>query len=251
MPYPASYPNREQSTDCYATLPLITNRRVSSHDSFISPLGSTYLLRRNVRVRVHALKHLGLGLAICGFRLDRSRVHARLRSILLLLGHVLRNRSVFRAGHVVRMLHSSLPLWHVALRGSRSCRRRRLSRTLGVRCGFLARDDINQEIEHVRLGEGSGDIGSLESSSLVILGVDPRPHRELGDEDITSLGEENRRFSRNHLHLRVCFHDLLDSCQGELVDLIVMIVILEMIDNVLPIRRQNISRLSCQSLAHL
>lgn len=79
----------------------------------------------------------------------------------------------------------------------RAHRRRRargcLTRALCVRSSLLARDYIDEEVEHVRFGEGGGDIRPLQGAALVVLGVDPSAHGQLGDEDIAALGEQDGR----------------------------------------------------------
>ena len=81
--------------------------------------------------------------------------------------------------------------------------------------------------------------------------MDPGSHGELRDEDIASLGKKDGGLSRDHLDLWVRFHDLLYPSERELVKLVVMSVALEMVDGVLPIRRQDILVLACESLVHL
>jgi len=102
---------------------------------------------------------------------------------------------------------------------------------------IFSRDNIDEEVKHVGLGECSSDVRALEGASFVVFGVDPGAHCEFGDEDVAAFGEEDGSFGRNHLHFRVCFHDLLDSGEGELVDLEVVVVSLEVVDRLLPIRR--------------
>ncbi len=55
--------------------------------------------------------------------------------------------------------------------------------------GFLARDDVDEEVEHVGLGQRRGNVGALEGPPFVLLCVDPGPHGELGDEDIAALSK--------------------------------------------------------------
>ena len=93
-----------------------------------------------------------------------------------------------------------------------------------MRRGLLAGDYVNEKIEHVRLGQGSGNVRSLQSAPLVILGMDPCPHGQLRDEDVTALGKQDGRFRGYHLHLGVCFHHLLYAGQGQLVDLVVVVI---------------------------
>jgi len=100
---------------------------------------------------------------------------------------------------------------------------------------ILARDNIDEEVEHVGFGEGSSYVGTLEGPSFVVFCVDPGAHGELGDEDIAAFGEEDGGFGRDHLHFGVGLHDLLDSGQRKLVDLEIMVVSLEVIDCLLPV----------------
>ena len=63
-----------------------------------------------------------------------------------------------------------------------------------MRGGFFSRNNVNEEVIHIGLGEGCSDIGPLKCTALVILGVDPRSHGQLGDEDIAALGKQDRSF---------------------------------------------------------
>lgn len=106
----------------------------------------------------------------------------------------------------------------------------------GVRGGLLAGDDVDEEVEHVGFGERGGDIATLKCAALVLLGVDPGTHRQLRDEDVAAFGEEDRRFSRDHLHFRVCLHHFLDAGQRQLVQFVVVRFGFEVGDDVLPVR---------------
>lgn len=65
---------------------------------------------------------------------------------------------------------------------------------LSVGGGFLAGNDIDEEVKHVGLGKGGGNIGALEGAALVLLSMNPGTHGELSDEDVAALGEENGGF---------------------------------------------------------
>lgn len=177
--------------------------------------GITNLLRRHMGVTVHPLKHLRLRLTVSSRRvlLDCTRVHGLLLAILLLLCHtVLTQGTVVCRAHV--RLDTMLGRCHLAgsCSGTR-CRGASLAGTLSVRGGLLTRNDVDQEVEHVRLGEGSGNIGALESTALVVFGVNPGSHCQLGDEDVTALGEQDGGLSGDHLDLGIGFHDFLDSSE--------------------------------------
>ena len=47
--------------------------------------------------------------------------------------------------------------------------------------------------------------------------MQPRPNRELEDEELAGLGEQDGRLGGDHAHVLVGFHDLLDAGEGELV----------------------------------
>ena len=79
------------------------------------------------------------------------------------------------------------------------------------RGSFLSGDNVDQEVKHVAFRQGTGYITSLKGSTFVFLGVDPCSHCKLGDEDVTSFGEEDGRFGANHFDFGVGFHDLLDT----------------------------------------
>lgn len=116
---------------------------------------------------------------------------------------------------------------------------------------IFARDNVDEEVEHVRFGEGGGYVGALEGASFVVLGVDPGAHGELCDEDVAAFGEEYGGFGGDHLNLGVSLHDLLDPGQRKLVDLEIMVVGLEMVDCLLPVGGQNLARGACQALVDL
>lgn len=79
----------------------------------------------------------------------------------------------------------------------------------------------------------------------------PGAHGQFGDEDVAALGEEDGRLGRNHLDLRVGLHHLLDPGQGQLVLLVVMRVIFERVDRLLPIRGENIPVIALETLVDL
>ena len=83
-----------------------------------------------------------------------------------------------------------------------------------MRSRLLARDDVDKEVEHVRLGEGSSNVASLECTSFVVFCMDPGAHCEFRDEDVATFGEENGSFCRDHLDFGVRLHDLLDASKG-------------------------------------
>ena len=109
----------------------------------------------------------------------------------------------------------------------------RSTRPLGRR--FLPRHDIDQEIEHVTAGQCASDVGSLQRAALVLFGVDPGAHGELGDEDIAAFGEQDGGFGGDHLDVRVGFHDFLDAREGKLVELVVVRFGFEVVDRLLPV----------------
>jgi hypothetical protein len=106
-----------------------------------------------------------------------------------------------------------------------------------MRRRLLARHDIDEEIKHIRLCQRGGDVRALQRPPLVILCVDPGAHGQLGDEDVAALCEEDGCLSRDHLDLRVGFHDFLYAGERQLVDLVVVVVGLEVVDGVLPVCR--------------
>ncbi len=48
--------------------------------------------------------------------------------------------------------------------------------SLGVGGGLLAGDNVDEEVKHIRFGQGSGNIGTLEGTALVLLGMYPGAH---------------------------------------------------------------------------
>lgn len=223
--------------------------------------GPTYLLRGHGGITVHAVEdgRLRLPVGVGGILGHLRGIHARLRAVVLLLGErVVPQRGVLGQSHVM-LWRRRLAVARVLLlrrdegvagrRGGRSALARRPFRR--VAGGFFARDDVDQEVEHVGFGQGRGDVGPLQCPPLVFLGVDPCSHGELGDEDVAPLGEQDGSLGRNHLHLRIGLHDLLDPGQGQLVDFIVMGLGLESMDGLLPVSGQNIAIIADEALIDL
>jgi hypothetical protein len=59
------------------------------------------------------------------------------------------------------------------------------------------------------------------------------------------------RLGRDHLDLRVGLHDLLDARQGQLVQLVVVLVRLELGDLLLPVRVEDVAVVASQALVDL
>lgn len=108
-------------------------------------------------------------------------------------------------------------------------------------CRILSRYYINEEVKHVRLAQSGCDVASLQGATLVLLSMDPRAHGELCDKGLASLGEDYRRFSRDHLDFRVGLHDLLDARERKLVDLVVVVFRLEHRHDLLPVGVQDVA----------
>jgi hypothetical protein len=117
--------------------------------------------------------------------------------------------------------------------------------------GFLAGDNVNEEVEHVGLGQGRGNVGALQGAALVLLSVDPGPHGQLGNEDVAALCEQDGRLGRDHLNLRVGLHHLLYPREGQLMQLEVVVVRLELGDLVLPVDIEHVLRLARETLRYL
>lgn len=116
---------------------------------------------------------------------------------------------------------------------------------------FLSRNNIDQEIKHVTLCKGSGDITSLQSPSLIVLCVDPCTHGQLCDEDIASFGEENRSLGGDHFDFGVGLHNLLDAGKRQLMDLEIVSIGLEVVDGLLPVGGKDFARRAGQALIDL
>jgi len=78
--------------------------------------------------------------------------------------------------------------------------------------------------------------------------MDPRAHGELGDENVSALGEQDGRLSGDHLDFRVCLHHLLDARQWQLVELVVMLVRLELRHLLLPVCVEDVAVVALQAL---
>jgi len=215
-------------------------------------------LRRHGRVSIDLVDvvHVSLRLAIrsrCP-GLSLNRVHA-LRLPVVVLG-----RNGVAAQSIVGCCHGMLAgvvSGHLGL--VLSCSRLRcllggsLSgvRALSMSGSLLPWYNIDEEVKHVGLGQGRCNVGALESSSLVLFGVDPGAHGELGDEDVAALGEEDGRLGRDHLNFGVRLHDLLYPGQGQLVELVVMGVALEVVNRVLPVGSENFLEMAMESLVDI
>jgi hypothetical protein len=211
---------------------------------FFSFKNTTYLLLCHCGVRlVGLLEHLLLRVHWVG-----TSVHVGLAEVLL-LRDVLRHAVVWRSHGVLCM-----DLRRHATRGD--CRSRRLYRGVLataalVGMGLLARDNVNEEVKHVRLGQRRRNVGPLEGATLVLFGVDPGAHGELCDEDVAALREQDGRLRRDHLDLGVCLHHLLDARQRQLVQLVVMFVRLELGNLLLPVRVEDVAVVSREALVDL
>ena len=221
--------------------------------------GDAYLLRRHVRVAaVHIVKrHLRLGLPVGCRRvgLDMSSIHRRRLPVILLVAHrMLSHRRIVWLAHVMRRLCC------LCLGGLLLCLRRVLGAgaasgcgcsTFRVGSGLFTRNDVDQEVEHVRFCERGCDVRALEGASFVVFCVNPGAHCELGDENVASFGEEDGSFGRDHLDFRVRFHDFFYPCERKLVELVVMVFGLEGVDCLLPVRCEDLFGLALKTLVHL
>lgn len=91
----------------------------------------------------------------------------------------------------------------------------------------------------------------MQSAALIVFGMDPGTHRQLRNENVTTFGEKDWRFCRYHLDFGVGLHHLLNAGEGQLVNFVVMVIRLEVVDCMLPVRRQNISRIALKTLVDL
>lgn len=82
-----------------------------------------------------------------------------------------------------------------------------------MRSCLLAGNYINEEVKHVRFGQSGGNVGSLEGTTFVVLGVNPGTHGQLSNENITALSKQDGCLCGYHLDLRVRLHHLLDTGQ--------------------------------------
>lgn len=159
---------------------------------------------------------------------------------------LVRRRHPAMLGHAVVRLRRT----HGLLRHRRRLtgRRRTLRRATGR---VLARYYIDEEVKHVGLGEGGGDVAALQGAPFVVFRVDPGAHREFGDEDVAAFGEEDGRLGADHFYFRVCFHNFLDACEGELVDFEIMGLRFKVVDCLLPIGGEDVAGGSGEALVDL
>jgi hypothetical protein len=211
-----------------------------------------YLLRHRVRI-VHELAavHLagvlwvgpGTSIGLLDALNGRSAVHSSRLSHVGIHG-VFRSSSHVRPGHA---------LWHATMwtQSPRLLMLGGVGVMLLAALHLLARDNIDEEVEHVGLLQRGGNVGTLKSPTLVFLGVDPGTHGELDNEDVAALGEEDRGFGRDHLYLGIRFHDLLDASKRQLVHFVVVVLGLQLGDLILPVDIENITGLAGQALGDL
>lgn len=214
--------------------------------------GPTYLLRLHGTIIVHSRHlavHRSLRLAICCL-LGRNlgRIHG-LAVVCLAHQRVAWHGVVCCCHGVLVIGRLDMLAGHCLWSTLRARRATRLS--LGVRCGFLTRHYVDEEVEHVGFGQSGGNIASLQGTSFVLLCMNPRAHRQLGDENVTAFGKEDRRLCRDHLDFWVGLHDLLYPCEGQLVQLVVVGIALEMVDSLLPVGREDVLVLPVEALVNV
>ena len=82
---------------------------------------------------------------------------------------------------------------------------------------LIPRHNIHQKIKYIRPSNRRGDIILLQRPPLVLLRVQPRPYRQLQNEELAGLGEEDWGLRRDHPHILIRLHNLLDAGQRQLV----------------------------------
>lgn len=154
-----------------------------------------HALLHSIRLRVvHVrIKHLLLPSVLLTAR-HGWRIHACLLLVLRLLRHLMLHARIVLA-HVLllRLLrHTSSGSCGRARRGIRhsvGAHRRELRPPLVLGSRVFSWYDIDQEVEHVALGECAGYIASLQGPTLIFFCVYPCAHRKLRDEDIAAFRE--------------------------------------------------------------
>lgn len=208
--------------------------------------GTHWLLRHRIPAVDVRIKHL-LWLTISiRIPLNRASVHPW-RAEFLLVSHLLSH--IVWWSHWVRV--NTALLGHSRNSSSGGLDSCGLASTSFMGMCLFARNDVDQEIEHVRLGQCRCDVGPLQCAALVLLCVDPCPHGEFSDENVAAFGEENGGLCGYHLYLGICLHDLFDARQRELVQLIVVLVRLQFCNLLLPIRVKYIPVVASQALIDL
>jgi hypothetical protein len=147
---------------------------------FIFPASSAAILSLLLWLSagVHLLVHVG------HVGVEHSRLGiVRLRDLLLGLG---RQELMLR---LVRRLLRGVTLLLSARFGHGV-----LGPALVLRLSVLTRYYVDEEVKHVGLAESGCNVATLQSATLVLLGVDPGAHGELGDEGLAGLGEDYGRF---------------------------------------------------------
>lgn len=120
----------------------------------------------------------------------------------------------------------------------------------GMRC-FLPWDDIDEEVKHVALRQCRCNVGTLQGTAFILLGVNPSAHSKLGDEYVAALCKEYRCFGGYHFDFGIGLHDFLYPCQWQLVKLVVVFFIFELVDGLLPVRCEDVAVVTVQPLRNL
>ena len=68
---------------------------------------------------------------------------------------------------------------------------------------FFFWDDVQQEIKNICVGDAIRNVDFLQSASLALFGVVPRPMCELHNENLACLREEHRGFRTDHLKTKI------------------------------------------------
>ena len=68
---------------------------------------------------------------------------------------------------------------------------------------FFFGDDVQQEIKNVRVRDAIRNVDLLQSASLALLCVVPRPMCELHNENLACLREEHWGLSTDHLKTKI------------------------------------------------
>ena len=100
---------------------------------------------------------------------------------------------------------------------------------------FLARHNIDEEVEHVTFRECGGDVTALQGATFVVFSMYPGTHCQLGNEDVASFGEKDWCFGRDHFYFWIGLHDFLYARKWQLVNLKVVRVGFEVVDGILPV----------------
>ena len=93
---------------------------------------------------------------------------------------------------------------------------------------LIKRYIVDKEVKHVRFGESCSNVRALKDATFVVLSMNLLKHWKFSDEYVTAFCKENLSFSGDHLRVWIRLHDFLDASQGQLMNLVIVILRLDL-----------------------